>query len=330
MISVPRIYERVYAKIMASLNKQSAFKRFLFDKTVDIGWKGYLYQQGRGPNSLSRVFSPLLKQLVAAKILSALGGRMRYAVVGGAAMPPKIARTFIGLGLPLLQGYGMTETAPVVCVNRPESNIPESIGQALTGVEVSIGKKDELLTRSRSVMLGYWNNKKASREAIDKDGWLHSGDQARIDEHGHLYITGRLKEIIVLGNGEKVPPADMEMAILMDPLLEQVMILGEGRPFLSALIVLAPQEWILFSGTLGVKATDKNSLKEKFVEKAVLARIAKQIETFPGYATIRRAHLSLDPWTVDNGLLTPTLKIKRPQIEMHHEEDIEALYANRN
>ena len=330
MISVPRIYERVYSKIMASLNKQSAFKRRLFDATVTLGWKRYQQQQGRGPYSFSFLLLPILKWLVANKILSAFGGRMKYAVVGGAAMPPEIARTFIGLGMPLLQGYGMTETSPVVCVNRPESNIPESIGQALTGVEVRIGKKSELLTRSRSVMLGYWNNKKATAETIDKDGWLHSGDLARIDEYGHLYITGRIKEIIVLGNGEKVPPADMEMAILMDPLIEQVMLLGEARAFLAVLVVLAPQEWIKYSDTLGVKATDKNSLKETFVEKAILARIAKQIETFPGYATIRRAHLSLEPWTVDNGLLTPTLKIKRPQISMRYQEEIETLYASRN
>ncbi len=330
MISVPRIYERVYAKIMASLNRQPAFKRRLFDTTVKLGWKRYQHRQGRGSYSPSFIFLPLLKWLVARKILSAFGGRMKYAVVGGAAMPPEIARTFIGLGMPLLQGYGMTETSPVVCVNRPDSNIPESIGQALTGVEVRIGQKNELLTRSRSVMLGYWNNKKATAETIDKDGWLHSGDLARIDEYSHLYITGRIKEIIVLGNGEKVPPADMEMAILMDPLIEQVMILGEARAFLAVLVVLAPQEWIRYSDTLGVKATDKNSLKEKFVEKAILARIAKQIETFPGYATIRRAHLSLEPWTVDNGLLTPTLKIKRPQISMRYQEEIEALYASRN
>ena len=229
MISVPRIYERVYTRMMATLAKQSAFKRLLFDTTVKLGWKRYQHQQGRGSFSPALILLPILKGLVARKILSAFGGRMKYAVVGGAAMPPEIARTFIALGMPLLQGYGMTETSPVVCVNRPESNIPESIGQALTDVEVRIGKKNELLTRSRSVMLGYWNNQKATHETVDKDGWLHTGDQARIDECGHLHITGRIKEIIVLGNGEKVAPADLEMAILMDPLIEQVMIIGEAR-----------------------------------------------------------------------------------------------------
>lgn len=328
MISVPRIYERVYSKIMASLAKQPAYKRVLFDTTVRLGWKHYQYKQGRGSFSFSLLFLPIFKQLVAHKILAAFGGRMKYAVVGGAAMPPEISRIFIGLGMPLLQGYGMTETSPVVCVNRPNSNIPESIGQTLTGMEVRIGKNNELLTRSRSVMLGYWNNKKATQKTIDDEGWLHTEDQARLDEYGHLYLTGRIKEIIVLGNGEKVSPNDMEMAIRMDPLIEQVMILGEGRAFLAALVVLNPQQWVQFSDTLGIKATDKNSLKEPFVKKAMLARISQQIEAFPGYASIRRVHLSLEPWTVNNGLLTPTLKIKRPQIDMRYKEDIETLYAN--
>ena len=329
MISVPRIYERVYAKIMTSLNKQSTFTRLLFNLTVNIGWKHYQYQQGHERYTLSLLLLPLLKRLVSRKILSAFGGRMKYAVVGGAAMPTEITKTFIGLGMPLLQGYGMTESSPVVCVNRPESNIPGSIGQTLTGVEVRIGENNELLTRSRCVMLGYWKNEKATRETIDKDGWLHTGDQARITESGHLYITGRIKEIIVLGNGEKVSPNDMEMAILLDPLIEQIMIIGEGRAFLAALVVLSTEEWIKLSDTLGVKATDKTSLKEKFVEKAILARIGKQITAFPGFASIRRVHLSRDPWTVDNGLLTPTLKIKRPQIEKQYQENIEALYAMR-
>jgi long-chain acyl-CoA synthetase len=329
MISVPRIYERVYAKIMTSLNKQSAFTRLLFNRTVSIGWKHYQYQQGRGRYTLSLLLFPLLKRLVSHKILSAFGGRMKYAVVGGAAMPTQITKTFIGLGMPLLQGYGMTESSPVVCVNRPEYNIPGSIGQALTGVDVRIGENSELLTRSRCVMLGYWNNEKATRETIDKNGWLHTGDQARITESGHLYIIGRIKEIIVLGNGEKVSPNDMEMAILLDPLIKQVMIIGEGRAFLAALVVLSTEEWVKFSDTLGVKATDKTSLKEKFVEKAILARIGKQIAAFPRFASIRRVHLSRDPWTVDNGLLTPTLKIKRLQIEKQYQENIEALYTMR-
>ncbi len=241
-------------------------------------------------------------------------------------MPPDIARVFIGLGLPMVQGYGMTETSPVICVNRPDNNIPESIGQALPGVEVRIGEKDELQTRSRSVMLGYWNNQQATDDTIDSDGWLHTGDQVRVNETGHYFITGRIKEIIVLGNGEKVPPADMEMAVAMDPLIEQIMVVGEARSYLVALAVLDPAEWKLLARELGVDANDPESLRQKFVEKAVLARISQQLASFPGYAQIRRVHMLLEPWTVDGGLLTPTLKMKRPQITQQFSEEIEALY----
>ncbi len=329
LISVPRIYEKVYAKIMAGLKKQPAFKRKLFHAAVRVGYRHFEYAQGRASRHWSLAFWPILKRLVAGKVVNALGGRMRYAVCGGAAMPPDIARAFLGLGVPILQGYGMTETAPVVSVNRPESNIPDSIGIALDGIDVRLGENDELLTRSRCVMLGYWKNRQATRETIDADGWLHTGDQVRIDPDGHMYITGRIKEIIVLGNGEKVPPADMEMAIAMDPLFDQVMVIGEGRSFLAALLVLNPEEWRSLAELLGVDPDDPLSRREKFVEKAVLKRVGKQLAGFPGYAQVRRAWLELEPWTVDDGLITPTLKMKRPQILNHYADIIDDLFSLR-
>lgn len=329
LISVPRIYEKVYGKIVTGLQKQSRLKQWMFHTAVDIGWRRFQFQQGRAGKHPSLLLWPLFDKLVASKVMAALGGKLRLAVCGGAAMPPEIAKVFIGLGLPLLQGYGLTETSPVICVNRPESNIPESIGKAMEGIEVRIGPKQELLSRSRSVMLGYWDNKKATSDTIDEDGWLHSGDQARIDEYGHLYITGRIKEIIVLGNGEKVPPNDMEMAIAMDPLIEQVMILGEGRSYLAALIVLDVTDWAKLAETLGVDAKDPESLEQRFVEKAVLAKVASQLAAFPGYAQIRRAQLLTEAWTVDDGLLTPTLKMKRPQITTRFKQEIESLYRRR-
>ena len=328
LISVPRIYERVYARIQGNLAKQSPRARRLFELAVAVGWHRFQVQQGRAGWHPRLLLWPLLKRLVADKVMARLGGRLRYAVCGGAALPPEIARLFIGLGLPLLQGYGLTETSPVISANRPDDNIPDSVGLALDGIEVRIGPQDELLTRSPSVMMGYWQNEEATRAAIDEEGWFHTGDQARIDEGGHIYITGRIKDIIVLTNGEKVPPADMEMAIALDPLIEQVMVIGEGRPFLAALVVLNRDEWRRLAEELGVDPDDPASLRERFVEKAVLARIQKRLAEFPGYAVIRRAWLSLVPWTVDDGLLTPTLKVKRPQVLRRHAEAVEALYQD--
>jgi long-chain acyl-CoA synthetase len=328
LISVPRIYERVYGRINAGLKEKSPSARRLFKLTVDVGWRRFEHSQGRGPWSPDMLLWPVLERLVAGKVLARLGGRLRYAVCGGAPLPPSIARFFIGLGLPVVHGYGMTESSPVVSVNRADDNIPASIGTPLPGVEVKIGDKDELLTRSASVMIGYWNNEEATRAAIDSEGWLHSGDKARIDESGHLYITGRIKEIIVLGNGEKVPPADMEMAIAMDPLFEQVLVFGEGRPSLAAVAVLNPEEWEALARELDVDPENEEELNSRFVEKTLRVRISKLLNEFPGYAQVRRLIVTLEPWTVDDGLLTPTLKMKRAQILERYKDRIEALFEN--
>ena len=220
LISVPRIYERIYAGIRAKLAASPAFSSKLFYLAVEIGYSRFEYQQGRGPWRLSHLLWPILDQLVAKKIKVKLGGRLREAMSGGAALSSDVARIFIGLGLPILQGYGMTETSPVVCANTTEDNIPSTVGRPIPGVEVKLGENNALLIRGPNVMLGYWKNPEATRAILSPDGWLNSGDIARIDEHGRVTITGRLKEIIVMSTGEKVPPADMEAAILRDPLFE--------------------------------------------------------------------------------------------------------------
>lgn len=329
LISVPRIYEQVYAKIMDNLRKQPEFRQKLFHKAVETGWHWFEYSQGRDKWGMDLLLWPILKKLVASKVMEKLGGEMRYAVCGGAPLPPKAAKLFVGLGLNVLHGYGMTEASPVVAVNRPRNNIPKSIGQALDNLDVKIGEHDELLVRGDSVMMGYWKNEEATQSTVDGEGWLRSGDQASMDEDGHIYITGRLKEIIVLGNGEKVPPSDMEMAITTDPLIEQVMIVGEGKSCLAAVAVLNPEAWNTLADELGVDPEEQASMSLKFVEKAVLARMSKQLKGFPGYAQIRRVTMTLEPWTVDNGLLTPTLKVKRPQVTRAHQDDIDALYTGR-
>lgn len=328
LVSVPRIYERVYGKIMHGLKQKGFFARALFYLTVHIGWHQFEYQQNRRGWSFVLWLWPVLVFLVSRKVMQALGGRLRVAICGGAPLPENIAHLFIGLGLPILQGYGLTESSPVISVNRLLSNIPSSIGPPAPDVEVRIGKDDELQARSRSVMLGYWANEKATRMAFTQDGWLRTGDKARIDNNGHIYITGRIKEILVLGNGEKVPPADMEMAIGVDPLFEQVMLVGEGRRFLLALVVLNSAEWRELAARLHVDPDDTLSLEREHVKAAVLERIATKIKAFPGYAQIRAVHLSLTPWTVGEGLLTPTMKLKRPKILDHYQDIIEEIYTS--
>jgi long-chain acyl-CoA synthetase len=326
MIVVPRIFERIYGRIKVQLEERPVVARWLFGRAISVGWKRFLRQQGRGGWRPSLLSWPLLDRLVAGKIISRLGGRLRIAISGGAPLAPEIARAFISLGLPIVQGYGLTETSPVVSVNPLEDNEPQSVGLPLRGIDVKIGENEELLVKSPGVMLGYWNNHAATARMIDSDGWLHTGDQAKI-ENGHIYITGRLKDILVLSNGEKVPPLDMELAILLDPLFEQVMVVGEGRPHLSALVVLNADFWPGLAQDCGLDPLDPGALSNPKLTSAVLARIKAAIHDFPGYAKIRKVALLLEPWTVDNGLLTPTLKAKRPKILERYAEQIDSIYS---
>ncbi|MEW7975213.1 MAG: long-chain fatty acid--CoA ligase [Candidatus Thiodiazotropha endolucinida] len=328
IIAVPRIFERVYARVQDQLKSKPAFARMLFNMALSVGFKEFEYRMGRRSWFPGLLLHPLLRKLVSGKILDKLGGRLRVAVSGGAAISPEIARVFLGLGLPMLQGYGLTETSPVISVNPMHDIRPESVGIPLRGVTVKIGDDDELLVRTPGMMLGYWNNHAATAEMIDPQGWLHTGDQARIDEDGHIYITGRIKDILVLSNGEKIPPADMEMAITLDPLIEQIMVVGEGKPYLGALVVLNPDLWNGLADEYGLDPSRSSSLEHERLQNALLKRIRLALRDFPGYAKIRRVALLLEPWSIENGLMTPTMKIKRQKVLAHCKQQVETLYGD--
>ena len=325
MISVPRIYERVYNKIQAGLAEKSPLATKLFNLAVDTGWKRFLHRQGRGSWHPVFLLWPLLNKLVAGKIMAKLGGNMHMAASGGAPLPMPIARVFIGLGLNLIQGYGLTETSPILTANPEKDNEPGSVGIPLRGIELRVADDDELLARGPVIMLGYWNNQEATDAVIDAEGWFHTGDKARI-ENNHVYITGRLKEIIVMANGEKVPPADMEMAIALDTLFEQVMIIGDNRPFLTAMIVLNEEQWAIHAKNLELDSSDPDAPAAERFEKLVCEKITTQLSEFPGYAIIRQVTCVLEPWTIENELITPTLKLKRNRIMERFETDIEKMY----
>ncbi len=300
MFAVPRIFEKFAARIEHALSESPRRKR-LFDACVASGWR---VEQGRA-RLRDRLLLRALRRLVAKPILARLGGRLRLVVVGGAALDPALARMFVGLGLPMLQGYGMTEASPVVSVNRLSDNVPDTVGRPLDDVEVKLADGGELLVRGENVMLGYWRNEEATRAAIDDAGWLHTGDLAEIRD-GRIAIRGRAKDILVLSNGEKLPPQDVEFAILHDPIFEQAMLVGEGRPYVVLLAV--SQE------------TD---------ERALVRRANEQLKAFPRWMRVRRVVATSEPWGVDNGLLTPTLKLKRPMLVARYKDRIDAAYASR-
>lgn len=325
LIAVPRIFEKVYARIQAQLMQHPAWRQALFRATLAVGWRHFLHRQGRGPWHPGLLLWPLLYRLVAARVHARLGGRLRLAVSGGAPLPPAVGRFFVSLGLDLIQGYGLTEASPVVAVNTPRDNIPESAGIPLPGVVLRLGEADELLIRGPGIMQGYWHDPEASAAAIDPEGWLHSGDQARL-EGDHVYITGRLKDILVLSNGEKVPPGEMEAAIALDPLFEQVMVLGEGRPYLAALVVLEREAWTELARRLQLAPDDAASLEATALQRHLLGRVRERLGGFPGYAKVRRIAATLEPWTVEDGLLTPTMKLRRKAVQTRHQDQIEQLF----
>jgi len=298
MFAVPRVFEKFAARVDDALAKSPVKKR-LFDLVVAAG--GRAERREAGP--VDRIVLALLRNRVAKPVLARLGGRMRFAVLGGAPLDPAIAWLFTGLGLPVLQGYGMTEASPVISVNRLESNVPESVGMPLDNVEARVAADGELLARGPSIMKGYWNNPEASAKSLDREGWLHTGDLAEI-RNGRIFIRGRLKDVLVLSNGEKLPPQDVELAILGDGVFEQGILIGEGRPFLTFVSV--------------TRETD---------EKNLVQRANERLKAFPRYIRVRRVLTTREPWTVENGLLTPTLKVKREKVQKKFGPEIERAYA---
>ncbi len=332
LISVPRIYERVFARLQESLTGSPLNTR-LFEAAQAVGWRRFCKAQGLALADAERsqwaaldaLAWPLLDRLVAHKLRAQFGGRVRVAVSGGAPLSHAVARCFLGLGVPVLQGYGMTETSPVVAANGVDDNDPATVGRALPGVELRIGQNRELQVRGPSVMKGYWNRPEDTARVLTADGWLSTGDQADI-ANGRVRIMGRIKEIIVTSTGEKVPPGDLELAIAVDPLFEQVLVVGENRPFIACVAVVNRAEWQRLAASLGLNPDDPASLGLPAVHQAALARIALQARDFARYATPRAVYLTLEPWTLENTLMTPTLKLKRNNLMARYAQEIDALY----
>jgi long-chain acyl-CoA synthetase len=297
------------------------------DTASRLGWRRFEFRQGRAPRPgmFAKWLLAILDEAVGATVRARFGGRLRCAVTGGAPILPSVARPFLALGIPLLQGYGMTESSPVISCNIPDDNDPASVGRPLPGIEVRIGDSDELLARGPNIMQGYWLRPEETRRVVDAEGWLHTGDQARL-ENGRLYIQGRLKDIIVTSTGEKIAPGDLEAAIGTDPLFEQVMVVGEQRPYLAALLVLNAPQWANEARILGVAADSQASLRSPVVIESLLARVKHLVREFPSYATPRAVFLTTQPWTIGAGLITPTLKPKRAAIESRFAAQIADLY----
>jgi long-chain acyl-CoA synthetase len=323
MLGVPFLYERMSAAIWTEVAGSFA-KRNLLRIAAFLGWRRFEAAQRRAnPGLAARLLWPVLKQYVALPVLAAFGGRLRVAISGGAPLDQGVARLLIGLGLPLVEGYGLTEAAPVVAANGLDDNLPGSVGRPLQGVEVKLTPEGELLVRSPSMMTVYWKDDAKTARTLDPTGWLSTGDVAEIRD-GRIFIRGRLREMIVLSIGEKVNPNVVEAELTRDPLFEQAVVVGNRRPYLVAVIVLNADAWRLFAADKGLEPQRPNYAASKF---ELLARITSLLVALPRYAQVRAMHLTLEPWTIEAGLLTPTLKVKRDVVVRLFAKEIDDLYA---
>jgi len=322
MTAVPRLYEMLHQRILAGLRKASRPRRWLFHKGLDLGRRRY---EGQRLAPWDRVLDLVLDRLVRNKVRGRFGGRLKGMVSGGAALNPEIGIFFTALGLRILQGYGQTEAAPVIACNPPRKVKLHTVGPPLHRCEVKLAPDGELLVRGPHVMKGYWRMPEHTAETI-KDGWLHTGDLAHIDAEGYIQITDRKKDIVVLSGGDTLSPARVEGILTRQPEISQAMVHGDKRPHLVALIVPDDsfvQGWAKENG----KAHDLAELAEDRAFRAAMDDVVQRVnrELSP-VEKIRRFRLSPEPFTVENEMMTPTLKIRRHKIKAVYGQHLESLY----
>lgn len=325
MTAVPRLYESMHQRIVSGVDRKGGLSAKLFHKTVDLGIKRY--EQGPGGLSLwEKLQNAVLDRLVRAKVAKRFGGRLKAFVSGGAPLNYDIGVFFLALGVRLLQGYGQTETAPVVSANPPDRIKIDTVGPALHGVEVKFAEDGELLVRGELTMQGYWNAPDLSAEAL-KDGWVHTGDIGEFDADGYIKITDRKKDIIVNSGGDNVAPQRVENALTFEPEIAQAMVYGDKRPHLVALLV-PDNEFIVQWAAENGHASDLEALSvlEPFHDalRTVVDRVNERLSPIE---QVRRFMIAGEGFTVDNSLMTPTLKPRRHMITERYGERLEALYG---
>jgi long-chain acyl-CoA synthetase len=324
MTAVPRLYETLHARITRGVAKSGAFRRFLFTRALELGRKRL-----SDPNVLGlgeRAFDWLLERLVRDNVRARFGGRLKALVSGGAPLNPEIGSFFVALGLRILQGYGQTEAAPVISVNRPNEAKVHSVGPPIEATEVRIAPDGEILVRGELVMLGYWNNEAATREAI-RDGWLHTGDIGHFDGDGHLVITDRKKDIIVVSGGDNVSPQRIEGLLTVETEIGQAMVYGDRHPHLVALLV-PDAEWLRAWAHEKGKHADPAALAGDPDLTAALAAAVERVNAgLSPIEKIRRFLVVAEPFTIENEMLTPTLKIRRHKVRAVYGARLEALYG---
>lgn len=331
MTSVPQLFERMRSSISAQIAQQPALRRKIFTWAVAIGLRRLREQEQRGRSSVgTELRYHIAEKLVFRKIRQVVGGRLRFFVSGGGPLSPEIGRFFWAIGLPIIEGYGLTEASPVLTVNRLDDNEFGTVGKPIPDVEIRIDASGEILARGPNIMRGYWRDPEATRAAIDPDGWLHTGDVGCWTARGNLKITDRIKNLIVTSGGKNVAPQAVERALMHWDVIAQVVVIGDGRPYCSALIVPNEERLRAYLRTQGMDPSAP--LDELCADSHVLHAVMRELEHYQRdlakYERVRRIVLIPEPLSVENGLLTPTLKVKRKEVITRFADQIERLYAH--
>ncbi|MDX8404458.1 MAG: long-chain fatty acid--CoA ligase [Mariprofundaceae bacterium] len=319
MITVPRMLEVIRSRILAQVSKQSAFKQRLFHSYFDLAGKDKL-------SPVSALFLKLLDRLVGDKIRGRFGGKLRVLVSGGAPLSVEVGQFFEILGLPVLEGYGLSESAPLLAVNPMFDRRIGTVGLVAKGVEINIAEDGEIIARGGNIMPGYWKNKKATKEALI-NGWLHTGDIGDLDKDGYLKITDRKKDLIVNSGGENIAPQRIEGLLVVDELVEQVVIYGDQRPYLVAMVVPNQEACMAWAEESGMPKSGWQELANSDVlRKHMQSQIQQRLKLLNAHEQIRRIYVQTEPFTIENGFLTPTMKLKRRIIYQEFAELFESLY----
>jgi long-chain acyl-CoA synthetase len=316
--AVPRVIEKAYERILATGASLTGAKKKLFDWSLSLAQR---YEVGKEPTGLYKVQLELASRLVFSKWREALGGRVKYAVLGGAATRAELVNIFGAAGVNLLQGYGLTETSPVVSFNRPGKNRPGSSGTALEGVEIKISEAGEILTRGPHIMKGYYKNPEATKEVMTDDGWFRTGDLGTIDNDGYLSITGRIKNLFKLSTGKYVMPQPLEEKLESSSLIDVAQIVGDSEKYCGALLFVNKTFLESLTSQKGLDALKSPEVKAHLTE--VFSEANKGLSA---WETLKKVALVLDELTIDNGMLTPKLSVKRHEVVKRYKAYIDELY----
>jgi long-chain acyl-CoA synthetase len=326
ILAVPRVFEKVFNT--ASQKATADGRGKIFDRAAETA---IAYSRGLdkgGPSLAVRARHAVFRRLVYGKLLAALGGECRFAVSGGAPLGDRLGHFYRGIGLTVLEGYGLTETTAALTANLPDAIKVGTVGRPLPGTSVRVADDGELLFNGGQVFAGYWHNEEATTEALERDGWFHTGDVGEVDDEGFVRITGRKKEILVTAGGKNVAPAVLEDRLRAHLLVDQCMVVGDGQPFIAALVTIDRDSFPTWAAAHGKSSSVADLVDDPDLRAEIQEAVDDANKAVSKAESIRRFTILADEWTEEGGQLTPSLKLKRNVVMREFREDVAALYLS--